>query len=218
VESGRITLETIPFDLAEVVKQAVELIRVRASEKGLELKTEIADDVPQMLAGDPTRLRQILINLLGNSLKFTDKGSLSINVSVDHVTSTAVTLHFAIADTGIGIPADKVSTVFENFSQVDASTTRKYGGTGLGLAISRKFVELMNGRIWVESTVGVGSTFHFTADFGIADSTAKGEFRPAITTANATAACRILLADDSEDNVFLIRSYLKNTACSLDVA
>src|SRR5574340_1508583 len=167
VEAGQLTLENIAFDLEEVVARAVELVRVKAREKGLEVSYRIAPDVPPRLAGDPTRLRQILLNLLGNSMKFTEKGGLAVRVERDLESDVPGGLRFAVADTGIGIAPDKLDAVFASFTQADSSTTRKYGGTGLGLSISKKFVELMNGRIWVESKLGVGSTFYFTAQFGV---------------------------------------------------
>ena len=224
VESGHITLERIPFDLHDVVSRALEIIRIKADAKGLAVASEIASGVPRYLIGDPTRLRQIIINLLGNSLKFTEKGSLTVRIAAETQSDMNATLRFAIVDTGIGIPADKLSRIFESFSQADESTTRQYGGTGLGLSISKRFVELMHGRIWVESIIGHGSTFFFTADFGIAD-----EMVPHSTLSSLSGAvpkpsketvhpCSILLADDSEDNRFLISAYLKGTPVTLDFA
>ena len=216
VESGKLTLERIPFDLIDVVTRAVELIRVKARDKGLEVEFEIDPEIPRYLVGDPTRLRQIILNLLGNSLKFTETGGLTVTITPELVSPSIAALRFAVSDTGIGIPEDKLDKVFQNFSQVDASTTRKYGGTGLGLSISKKFVELMNGKIWVESSVGFGSTFFFTAEFGIAEGPLTIDAGSALQ--RELPACSILLADDSEDNRFLIRSYLRNTPVKLDFA
>lgn len=212
VEAGQIELENIDFGLAELVAEAVEIAGVRARAKGLDIVSRIQDNVPLRLIGDPGRLRQILLNLLGNAAKFTDRGQLTVRVELD---SAPATLHFAVSDTGIGIPADRLSTVFESFSQADASTTRKYGGTGLGLAISKRFVELMGGKIWAESTVGCGSTMHFTARFSIAESAAPAPIESA-SSALSSQALRILLADDSEENRFLIRGYLKNSGSLID--
>jgi signal transduction histidine kinase/DNA-binding NarL/FixJ family response regulator len=217
VESGKFTLERIPFDLIDVISRAVELIRVKARDKGLEVEFEIDPDIPRYLVGDPTRLRQIILNLLGNSLKFTETGGLTVTITPELVSPSIAALRFAVSDTGIGIPADKLDKVFQNFSQVDPSTTRKYGGTGLGLSISKKFVELMNGKIWVESSAGFGSTFFFTAEFGIAEGPVESE-HAVYSERREVPACSILLADDSEDNRFLIRSYLRNTAVKLDFA
>ena len=216
VESGNVTLEQIPFDLQEVVSRAIELIRIKAHEKGLDVIFEIAPQVPRYLVGDPTRLRQILLNLLGNSLKFTEKGCLTVRISADSLSNKTAVLRVAISDTGVGIPADKLDKIFENFSQADTSTTRQYGGTGLGLSISKKFVELMHGRIWVESVVGEGSTFFFTAQLGISEQPVA----PSTTNLETKELepCRILLADDSEDNRFLIRAYLHGAPVRLDMA
>ena len=226
VEAGQVVLEMVEFDLEEVVSRAAEIIQVKAAPKGLTVRYRIGPAVPTRLIGDPVRLQQVLINLLGNSLKFTDKGSLEVRVELDPQSSEPGRLKFAVSDTGIGIPADKLDAIFENFVQADSSTTRKYGGTGLGLSISRQLVTLMNGRIRVESTVGVGSTFYFTASFGVsaqqgATSRAPVESPKEASTRSQSqvpSGLHILLADDSEDNRFLIFSYLKGTRCSVDVA
>ena len=219
VEAGSVTLEAIDFDLHDVVLRAAELIRMKAQVKGISIECEFSPAVPRMVVGDPTRLRQIILNLLGNSLKFTEKGGLTIGVEPDPDHSPLPVLRFAIQDTGIGIPADKVGSIFESFRQADSSTTRKYGGTGLGLSISKRLVELMDGRIWVESTIGKGSTFYFTV--ALKESNAPIPAQPSKVEPQRTTpstALRILLADDSEDNRFLIRAYLKDSGCALDVA
>jgi len=212
VEAGQIELENIAFNLADVVAEAIEIAGVRARAKGLEVSSRIHQDVPPHLIGDPGRLRQILLNLLGNAAKFTERGELTVRVEVD---AAPATLHFAVADTGIGIPAERLSSIFDSFSQADASTTRKYGGTGLGLAISKRFVELMGGRIWAESIAGSGSTMHFTARFAVAPANLD---QPPARVAHAISrrSLRILLADDSEENRFLIRGYLKDSGCIVD--
>jgi signal transduction histidine kinase/CheY-like chemotaxis protein len=212
VEAGQIDLENIEFDLAQVIEEAIEIAAVRARAKGLEVSSRVELNVPTRLIGDPGRLRQILINLLGNAAKFTEHGELTVLVKTD---SAPGILHFGVSDTGIGIPADRLSTIFDSFSQVEASTTRKYGGTGLGLAISKRFVELMGGRIWAESTLGSGTTMHFTARFSVAGA-------PKLVTEGSTPVMlrdrglRILLADDSEENRFLIRGYLKESGSIID--
>jgi signal transduction histidine kinase/CheY-like chemotaxis protein/HPt (histidine-containing phosphotransfer) domain-containing protein len=223
VESGNVTLERIPFDLGEVMERVVELITLRARDKGLTLAAHIAAEVPRTLMGDPTRLRQVLLNLLGNSMKFTENGGLEIRVELDPGCDTPGALRFAVADTGIGIPQDKLESIFESFTQADSSTTRQYGGTGLGLTISKDFVELMQGRIWVESAIGVGSTFFFNARFGIADPSQLAQ--PAVAVQAVALpppvsgkTLHILLADDNEDNRFLIEAYLKAVACTVDMA
>ena len=233
VESGKVELENTPLDVRDVISRAMEVVEARAHAKSLWLRTSIAPGTPVALIGDPNRLRQVLINLLGNSIKFTDTGGLEVRVETEAdpaLPSDRCRLCFAVVDTGIGIAADKIDTVFESFTQADTSTTRKYGGTGLGLTISKQLVELMGGRIRLESTLGVGSTFLFSAAFGIQsgvtpDSTGvvpapKPEVAPQTLAEmeQNLAGLRILLADDSEDNRFLILSYLRRTGSSIDIA
>jgi signal transduction histidine kinase/CheY-like chemotaxis protein/HPt (histidine-containing phosphotransfer) domain-containing protein len=226
VESGHVELEATDLDLREVVARAMEVVEVRATAKGLSLRQTIAPDVPRYLIGDPNRLRQIIINLLGNSIKFTDHGGLEVKVEPDPENTGPGRLRFAITDTGIGIPEDKLGLIFESFSQADSSTTRRYGGTGLGLTISKQLVELMDGRIWVESQVGVGSTFFFTARFQVQQDQSERTAQDTPQTTHASlaelearaAGLRILLVDDSEDNRILILSYLKKTRSTIDIA
>ena len=217
IEAGQVTLETVPFELRDVVARAVELVGIRAAEKGLKIESEIASDVPACLTGDPVRIRQVLINLLGNSMKFTEKGQLTVRVVRNsQPASGPASLLFAVADTGIGIPEENLSSIFESFTQADSSTTRKYGGTGLGLTISKKLVEAMGGRIWVESTVGVGSTFYFTTEFGIAADPVTRAATVAPMPATPSESLHILVADDSEDNRSVIRAYLQRTPYVID--
>jgi CheY-like chemotaxis protein len=161
-------LEAIPFPLSAVLDDTLKVFEWRARDKGLQLSVRCQPDVPTVLIGDPGRLRQILINLVGNGIKFTDRGEVSAAVlsAEDTTDNDGVRLHFSVCDTGIGIPADKQAAIFRAFEQADGSTTRKYGGTGLGLAITQRLVEMMDGRLWVESGENAGSTFHFTAVFG----------------------------------------------------
>jgi len=180
VESGHIGLEQIRFDLHEVLDKATELMALKAQEKGLEIFASAASDVPISLIGDPHRLRQVIVNLVGNAIKFTERGEVAVRVTNDNGASQPGTLRFAVSDTGIGIPSEKLGNVFERFIQADGSTTRLYGGTGLGLAISKQFIERMEGRIWVESSLGKGSVFYFTAHFGIPQSQSAPEASPGI--------------------------------------
>jgi signal transduction histidine kinase/DNA-binding response OmpR family regulator len=218
IEAGQLALETLEFELREVVSQAVELASVRAAAKNLRIESEILPDAPSWLSGDPMRLRQVLINLLGNSTKFTEKGQLSLRIAPDPNGKVPGSLLFAVSDTGIGIPREKLATIFESFSQADSSTTRKYGGSGLGLTICKKLVEAMGGQIWVESTVGAGSTFYFTAQFGVATAARTQALTLATLPAESAATLRILVADDSEDNREVIRGYLNNAPYILDFA
>jgi two-component system sensor histidine kinase/response regulator len=167
IEARCVKLEEIDFDLRTALETASEMLAVKAEEAGLEFACRIKPDVSTSLMGDPTRLRQIIVNLTGNAIKFTKEGEVAIQVETEKQQDSSVLLHFMVSDTGIGIPPDKIETIFESFSQADGSTTRRYGGTGLGLAITRQLVEMMGGRIWVESEEGTGSTFHFTARFGL---------------------------------------------------
>ena len=180
IESGHLGLEQIRFDLHEVLDKATELMALRAQEKGLELLVSSASDVPIDLIGDPHRLRQVIVNLVGNAIKFTERGEVAVRIIKDNGASQPGTLRFTVSDTGIGIPSEKLGDVFEPFTQADGSTTRLYGGTGLGLAISKRFIELMGGEIWVESTLGKGSIFSFTVHFGIPQSHSAGETLPCI--------------------------------------
>ncbi len=162
IEAGKLSLEAIPFDLRNLVEDMLDPLAIRAHDKDLELVAHVGREVPSRLVGDPGRIRQVLINLVGNAIKFTHEGSVVLSVTPDAITDEQVCLRFKVEDTGIGIPEERLGDLFETFSQVDASTTRKYGGTGLGLAISKRLVELMGGRIGVRSEEGVGSTFWFT--------------------------------------------------------
>jgi two-component system sensor histidine kinase/response regulator len=196
IEARRLDLERVEFNAREAIGNATRLLAVRAAEKGIELACHIAPEVPAILLGDEGRLRQVLLNVLGNAIKFTDAGEVVLRVTVEHLGPSRGTLHFTVADTGIGIPAEKRQQIFGAFTQADSSTTRRYGGTGLGLAIATRLVELMDGRMWVDSEVGKGSTFHFTAGFDLPrGSGASDGTRPA-----ALEGLRVLVVDDNATN------------------
>jgi len=161
IEAGKVDLELVDFDIVECIEGALKTVALRADEKGLELLSEISPEVPPFISGDPSRLRQIILNLVGNAVKFTERGEVAVKVRADLLEDRTSTLHFTVSDTGIGIKTEKIESIFESFSQADTSTTREYGGTGLGLTISRRLVEMMGGRIWVESEPGQGSVFYF---------------------------------------------------------
>ena len=163
IEAGKFELAPISFSLRDTLSDSLKLLAVRAHTKGLELACRIPSDVPDQVRGDAGRLRQCLLNLVGNAIKFTDRGEVEVQVAVEARADTRVCLRFSVRDTGIGIPAEKCDKIFAPFEQVDASTTRRFGGTGLGLAIVTELVKLMGGRVWVESELGLGSTFHFSA-------------------------------------------------------
>ncbi len=194
IESGKLELEMRPFDLFECIDDTMDMFALQAAEKGVELAYITGENTPRMVVGSITRVRQILVNLLGNALKFTDAGEVVLSVETKRCQGK-FELHFAVKDTGIGIPPDRMDRLFKSFSQVDASTTRKYGGTGLGLAISKRLAELMGGRMWVESTPGEGSTFHFTI---------LAEAAPVVKQVNHVAASlkgkRVLIVDDNQTN------------------
>ena len=167
IEAGKMEFESIPFDLRENLGETMKTLGFRAHQKGLELVCDVRPDVPAAMLGDPGRLRQILVNLVGNAIKFTEQGEILVSVEQEWRAADGVCLHFSVRDTGVGIPAEKREKIFEAFSQADESMTRKYGGTGLGLTICGRLVGMMGGQIWVESQVGQGSTFHFTANLGV---------------------------------------------------
>ena len=204
VESGRLDLDTIDFDLSELIDKASEMLALRANEKGLELVSHLAPDVPCHLIGDPNRLYQILLNLLGNAIKFTETGSVVMTVTNDPDCQEAGVIRFSITDTGIGVPPDKLKTIFDTFTQAHSTIARQYGGTGLGLSISQRLATLMGGRIWAESTLGEGSTFHCVVRLGI--QTAPSIPKPAIAP-NLTGL-RCLVVDDYPTNRLILRETL----------
>lgn len=202
IESGHIEIEKIEFDLWELIESIGITLSAKASQKGLELLCYIRPEVPQYIMGDSSRLRQILINLAGNSLKFTDKGEIIIKAETLKREDDRVLLHFTVKDTGIGIPKEKQEKIFGSFSQVDSSTTRKYGGTGLGLSISKQLAELMGGKIWVESEVGKGSTFHFTIPSVVVE---KLEEKKKEVIPSEIKNLRVLIIDDNYTNRMILR-------------
>ena len=166
IEAGKLEMESVPFRLDEVLDNLGNLMALKAQEKGLEVLFNSHPDVPRALVGDPLRLGQVLLNLAGNAVKFTEKGEIDVRIEPRRITEDIAEINFRVQDTGIGMTPEQVGRLFQSFSQADTSTTRKYGGTGLGLAISKKLVEMMNGRIWVESKPDQGTAFIFTAIFG----------------------------------------------------
>ena len=208
IEAGKLALDPISFDLRATIENTVKSLTYLAQQKGLEVLCEIAPETPECVVGDPTRLRQILVNLLGNAVKFTERGEVGVHVSVEQTAGISTTLHFIVSDTGSGIPSAKHNAIFQAFTQADASTTRKHGGTGLGLTISSRLVAIMGGRIWLESQPGSGSRFHFTAQFGMAPSQTHQTPRPGIVLASL-AGLNILVAEDNTVNQQLIRRLLE---------
>jgi two-component system, sensor histidine kinase and response regulator len=208
IEAGKVDLEALDFELRDCMEAALKTLALRADEKGLELLCDVAADVPETVMGDPGRLRQILVNLVGNAIKFTDQGEVALKVEVERTEGHQVTLHFVVSDTGIGIAPEKVESIFESFAQADTSTTREYGGTGLGLTISKRLVELMGGRIWIESELGVGSHFHFTIQ--IARSETKLSTGDRIAPPEMLAGIKALVIDDNRTNRRILEGLLKS--------
>ena len=206
IEAGKLDLECIVYSLRERVGDVLKSLALRAHGKGLELAYRIRPDVPDALLGDPSRLGQIITNLVGNALKFTQQGEVVLEVKCDSQTADEVVLHFTVSDTGIGIPAEKLQPIFEAFTQADASTTRRHGGTGLGLTICSRLVGLMGGRIWAESVLGEGSTFHFTVACPLS-SVAPADKR-AIDPASLQATS-VLIVDDNATNRLILEEMLR---------
>jgi PAS domain S-box-containing protein len=205
IEAGHLEMDAVEFDLHDLVQRVAELVAIRANEKNLELAYRITPEVPGYLIGDPNRLRQILINLLGNAIRFTETGEVVLQIQRDPQGRDPGMLLFSVRDTGIGIPADKHALIFDSFSQADHSITRQYSGTGLGLAIAKKLVARMGGRIWVESDVGTGSTFFFTASFGVRARQVAAEPLPQW---ERLTGLKTLVIDDNMTNRLIVKETL----------
>ena len=206
IEAGKLEMETIDFDLRLIVERIIDAFAVKVEKDGLELSCFISPEMPSLLRGDPGRLRQVLVNLTDNAIKFTNSGEVHISVTIDEETASHVIVKFGVRDTGIGIPADRMDRLFKSFSQADASTTRKYGGTGLGLAISKQITELMGGQIGVVSEEGEGSTFWFTAVLKIKP---LDHQQPPIDLGDLENM-RVLVVDDNGTNRYIFRKYLES--------
>jgi two-component system sensor histidine kinase/response regulator len=208
IEAGKIDLEELDFDVRECVEGVLKTLALRADDKGLELLCDIAPNVPEVVSGDPGRLRQILLNLLGNALKFTNEGEVSLKVASERTEDNKSLITLVVADTGLGIPAEKMKTIFDSFTQADTSTTRVFGGTGLGLTISKRLVEMMGGQIGVESEVGVGSKFSFTVRMN------EAKNRPVKVEPEASndglVGLRVLIVDDNRTNRRILDGLLKH--------
>jgi signal transduction histidine kinase/CheY-like chemotaxis protein len=215
IDANQLDLENIEFSLGAILSAAMLSLTIKADEKGLELLYDIDPAVPAMLSGDPGRLRQILTNLVANAIKFTESGEVLVRVVKEAVRNNCILLHFTVTDTGLGIPSDKRATIFQAFTQADGSTTRRYGGTGLGLTISRRLVEMMGGEIWVESEVGKGSTFHFTAEFGSMPNN-MGEV--VSSDAELLRDANVLVVDDNSTSREILRKVLTNWGAHVTLA
>ena len=218
IEAGKLDIEILDFDLRATLEDMTDIMAFRAYDKGLECVCLIDPEVPALLKGDPGRLRQVLTNLIGNAIKFTSEGEVAVHVTLDEESDTQATIRFAVSDTGIGIPKDRVHSIFEAFAQADASTTRKYGGTGLGLSISKQLVGMMGGEIGVESEEGKGSTFWFTA---VLEKQPRGREREARSREDAAVALegmRFLVVDDNATNRLVLGKQLETWQCRCEEA
>ena len=219
VEASQLELEQTGFSLNDLLEKVMEMVTVPANAKGLALVCEVAPGVSTDLIGDPTRLRQVLLNLVGNAIKFTESGTVSLRVTSDADSLIPTALRFTVSDTGIGIAGEKLGRVFERFTQADSSTTRRFGGSGLGLTISKRLVELMGGHIGAESEIGKGSTFSFSVPFEIWTDASRRAVAPVGTDAGLPLpALRILLVEDSPDNRTIAMAYVEDTPYLVDIA
>ena len=207
IEAGKLEIDAINFDLEDGLADTVRILSLRAHQKGLELALEIESDVPDAIIGDPGRLRQVIVNLVGNAIKFTEHGEVIVHAKTVARSQLAAEVQFTISDTGMGIPAEKQAAIFDAFQQADGSMTRKYGGTGLGLTISARLVELMGGKIWVESEPGKGSRFHFTVQFQLQTAPAR---KIAPRDPETLRDMRVLVVDDNATNRQILLKMLAN--------
>lgn len=225
VEAGQFDFVREPFDLVLLVDHITSFLAVRAQEKRLTLTYRIMPDAPTRLAGDAECLRRVLVNLIGNAIKFTERGEVRVDITRESSPGPSVLLRFSISDTGIGIPSEKLDAIFERFTTVDSSLTRSQGGTGLGLNISRKLVEGMGGRIWAESRVGKGSTLSFVLPFGVVAGPIEVKSEPVVdertlseTMDGRETPIRILLVEDYKNNQIIVQTFLKRTRSVIDIA
>ncbi|HHD56543.1 MAG TPA: response regulator, partial [Desulfobulbaceae bacterium] len=223
IEAGRLELEQIDFDIRELVDSLYDLFSGKASKKGLTLTSRVQKDIPRIVHGDPVRLRQVLTNLIGNAIKFTEQGSVNLQVTMERCESENCVLHFEVRDTGIGLTDEQRQGIFDAFTQADSSTTRKYGGTGLGLAISRQLVTLMGGDISVDSEPGLGATFSFTAHLKIPDdqeTAIAGYHKEQEESSRSTCRfdCRVLVAEDNPTNQIVVKGMLEILGCRVTLA
>jgi signal transduction histidine kinase/ActR/RegA family two-component response regulator len=224
IEAGKLSLDPVEFPIRQVLEDIRKVLGLRAADKGLTLAFTVAPEVPERLVGDPGRLRQVLINLVGNAVKFTDQGRVALDVTLVSAGPSPIEVRFAVTDTGIGIPADKQRLIFDPFAQADGSTTRRFGGTGLGLTISARLVEMLGGALSVQSEPGKGSVFSFTARFRAAaarpsvDQPVRTPGPPTMTAAGAAPGLRVLLAEDNLVNQRLTERLLQKRGHAVVVA
>ena len=220
IEAGQLTVEKIGFKPKQLLKDIVKSLQIKAKEKNIFLHLDFDENIPEILIGDPVRINQILINLVNNAIKFTPKGGVTISVKLNELKDNQAELLFEVIDTGIGIPEDKIDTIFENFKQADDSTTRKFGGTGLGLSISKKLVELFGGKLKVKSKVNFGSTFYFTITLPVGSNAdlPKNELDNDVNVVEEVKGKKVLLVEDHEINRFLATTILQQWNIDVDIA
>lgn len=218
LEAGRVQLEHIDFDVYNLIRESVKTLSYKAREKGIDVKIDIDSRIPKIIQGDPGRLRQILLNLLGNAVKFTHEGHIDVKVQLLELNSREVAINFSVSDTGVGIAEHKLGHIFESFSQADSDTTRKYGGTGLGLSISKKLVELQNGHLGVKSIEGVGSTFWFELQYTVSQKTFLPEVGKLGARLKNLQGIKILLVEDDKMNQFVMAQIMKKWMADIDIA
>ena len=211
IEAGKLELENAPFNLAEAIGDTLKTFSIRAEDKGLDLVYDADPRLPELITGDKLRIRQILINLVGNAIKFTDSGEIVVTTHVEIIEAKKVQVHFSVKDTGIGIPESKLDAIFEAFNQGDASMTRRFGGTGLGLSISIRLVELMKGEIWADSADGKGSTFHFTLDLHLDTETS---LEPKIQASDKLKGKEVIVVSKNGSTRSAIRKALESWSLS----
>ena len=207
IEAGKMEIENVTFNLAELVRETIKALAVKAHDKGLELAIHMPMDIPQYMEGDPMRIRQVLYNLVGNGIKFTEQGEVVVEVEEQWTTDDEICLHIAVRDTGIGIPKDRLQQIFESFTQVDSSMARRFGGTGLGLTITSELVRMMEGKIWVQSSLGEGSTFHFTIQLRLVE---PPESAPLAVDAEELVGKQALVVDDNATNRRILDEILRH--------
>jgi len=218
LESGKIQLENIEFNLKALVQDVRDLFSVKAAEKNIQLLIAFDDKIPNVLKGDPLRINQLLINLVGNAIKFTESGYVKMEVSLQLSTINHALVYFSVADTGIGIHQNKQKQIFDSFTQADANTTRKYGGTGLGLSICKRILETLHSRLQLESTIGVGSTFYFTINFEVSRNASFGKSAKTASFEDSIEGKRILIVEDNMMNIMVLRQFLERWGVKAEIA
>jgi len=217
---GKLVLEQIDFELPLLIEEVTNILKIKIGNKPIKMDYRVHERVPSHLTGDPTRLKQIILNLLDNAIKFTEQGEIILSVDLKSSPEKEAKLMFSVHDTGIGIPPEKKKDIFQSFMQADSSTARKYGGSGLGLAIAKSYVDAMKGKIWFESEVGKGTTFFFTLSFSVQSSVsfAKRASRTALALEGSCRGIKVLVAEDNMQNQDLLRAYFEVLGCDGDFA